>query len=291
MNKRISTVYKRELKALFCSPVGWLFIALNLITVGVCIAILNIKGGYISYEYSLEAASLAFCLTVPLLSTLSLSREGKRTETDILLRYTSSGELTVGKFLAWITVFSAPVSVSACLPPLLGMWGKIYYPAAYMGVAGYALSGLALLALGMYIASAIRRPWLCFAVTALSVILLNVAANLARITAEYNTVAFVICAVVLLALITVALFFYLENTLVAIIFAAVGSVTAVVLTLTDFLAPVMRETLEFISPQHAQYSLIYGTAALEGIVQPLMFCAVFLILTVLRFENRRRKEN
>ncbi|MBQ9116887.1 MAG: hypothetical protein IJY04_07660 [Clostridia bacterium] len=290
MKKQLSTVYRRELKTLFCAPAGWIFLAVNLLAAGLCTVWLNLRNGYTNYEYALETASLIFCVSIPLLLTLSVSKEGKRGETDMLLRYVSPVTLTLCKYLASLTLMAICTAPSAILPIIFSNFGNLQLAPAYFGVLGYFLTGAALLAMCSYIATTVRKPLLCFAISAVASILLNVSSNLSHVLSSGNNIYFVIFAVILIALITVALFFYFENTLVSVIFASVCSVLTVILTLTDTVAPVVRNIMMLISPQHAFSLLIYGTALPEGIVQPILFTAIFLMITVLRHVNRAGKE-
>lgn len=289
MKSKLKTVYLHELRSGFRSVKGWAFIALNILAVGICTAIMNVYNGYSFPEYALESASLALCVTAPLLAAFTASSERKRGETDILLRYCDSKNAVLGRYLAFFTMYLPVVLVASFLPVIISCFGEVGIASAYSGVLGYLLFGAAILALNLYIAYAIPRPIVSLIVGFAVTFSLNMLSNAARIIPASSTAVFVTVAMIFAALITVLMFFYFEKTLPMVIFAVFATALTVLLSLLGVIDTVMRSFMRFLSPQYSLSLFIYGAPELRGGVQLISFALIFTVLSILRVEALRRK--
>ena len=283
--KNVTTIYKRELKQLFGSLAGWLFIALNLAALGICTAWLCLRNGNPSFQYVPETASLILCFTVPLMQSMTVGAEWKRGETAMILRYASAPAVTVGKYLAEVTVFAVPAVICAALPLAVMGFGITSLTISYLSVITYILVGLALIALGLFISSMIKHTVIGGVVSLAVCLLLNVASNIAKVVTAGQSLPFVLSAVALTAVVVAITYVYLNNAVIPTVLAIVCSGATLVLALTGNASTVIRAMLKFVSPQYAFYENIYGTASLQGIVQPILFIAVFLVFTALNHAN------
>ncbi len=283
--KNVSTIYKRELKQLFGSLAGWLFIALNLAALGICAVWLCLRNGNPSFQYVPETASLILCFTIPLMQAMTVGAEWKRGETAMTLRYASAPAVTVGKYLAHLTVFAVPAVICTFLPLVFMGYGITSVTSAFLSSITYVLVGMALIALGLFIASLIKHTVIGGAVSAVACLLLNVASNAAKVLTADQTLPFVLSAVALTAVTVVIACVYLNNAVIPAVLAAVGSALTLILALTGNASTVFRVMLKLISPQYAFYENIYGTASVHGFLQPILFVAVFLGFTVLNHAN------
>ena len=283
--KNVSTIYKRELKQLFGSLSGWLFIALNLAALGICAVWLCLRNGNPSFQYVPETASLILCFTVPLMQAMTVGAEWKRGETAMTLRYASAPAVTVGKYLAEATVFAVPAVICLILPLVFMGYGITSLVGAFISAITYVLVGMALIALGLFIASLIKHTVISGAVSVGVCLLLNVASNVAKVVTADQTLPFVLSAVALTAVTVVIMCVYLNNAVIPAVFAAISSALTLILALTGNAPTVFRVMLKLVSPQYAFYENIYGTASLQGFVQPILFIAVFLGFTALTHAN------
>lgn len=281
----VSTIYKRELKLLFCSLAGWIFMALNIAALGICAVWLCLKNGNPSYQYAPETATLILCFTVPLLQAMTVGAEWRRGEAPMLLRYASPLALTLGKFLAELTVFAVPAVISALLPIILLPFGVTNLTAAYVSAVTYILVGAALISIGFFVASMIKHPVIGGVVSVAVLLLLNFVSNIAKIVGDAQSFPFVIIAIVLVALVTAIMLVYLDNAVIPVVFAVVCSAVTLILALSGAAPTVLRPLLQFIAPQYAFYENIYGTVSLRGILQPILSAVVFLGFTVLNHAN------
>lgn len=289
MKNTVSIIYKRELKQLFCSLAGWVFLALNVAALGICTVWLCFKNVNPAYQYVPETASLILCFTAPLMAAMTVGTEWKRGETAMLLRYASPVAVTIGKYLAMLTVFAVPTVICGVLPLLLIPFGVSWLVASYMSVITYGLVGAAILALCFFISTLIRQPVIGAMVSVAVSLLLNVASNVAKIIGNDRSFPFVLAAVALIAIVTVVMLIYLNNTVIPSVFAVLTSAVTLVLALSGAAPAVLRPMLMLISPQYAFYENIYGTASVKGMLQPILFTAVFLGFTALNHANHNKK--
>ena len=111
-------IFKREWKAYFQNIIGWLFIA------------------------------------VPVLTMRSLAEERhSRTDQLVLTAPISVGKLVLGKFLAMAAIFSVAMAVICISPLILSAYGTVPMGESYVAILGFWLYGLACIAVGMFLSS------------------------------------------------------------------------------------------------------------------------------------------
>ena len=145
---------KKELRSYLYSVVGALFIAANLLFMGIYFTGYNLTAGYPSVSYTMSSAVTVFLFITPLL-TMGIMSQELRLKTDRLL-YTSPMpviKIVLGKYLAMLCVFLVPVLVSCIYPLILSLFGKVNYGESYMAILAYFLFGAAALSIGLFISS------------------------------------------------------------------------------------------------------------------------------------------
>jgi len=289
MKNTVFTIYKRELGIYFRSLSGWLFIALNAATLGICAVWLCLRNSNPSYQYVPETASIILCFTIPLLLAMTVGAEWRRGETALILRYASPISVTVGKYLAALTLFAIPVLICAILPLLLIPFGLGTLTVSYIGTLTYATVGAALIAINFFTASLIKQPVIGGIACAAVSLLLNVASNIAKVVGIGQPAPFVIAALILIAAVAAIMLVYLNNTVISVVFAIASSAVVLVLTLTESAPTVLRPVLSMLSPQYAFYENIYGTTSLRGILQPVIISVVFTAFTALAHANSNKQ--
>jgi len=147
-------IFKRDFKASFQSIIGYLFIAANLFLIGIYFFAYNLKSGYPYLSYTLSACSYIYMVTIPILTMRILSEE-KKNKTDQLLLTSpvSVAKIVIGKFLAVAAVFMIMVAIVCTYPLIMGMFGNVPYKETYCAIFGFALYGLAAIAIGEFISS------------------------------------------------------------------------------------------------------------------------------------------
>lgn len=147
-------IYKRELRAVFHSMIGWIFLAAMMFFIGLYFSIYNLGQGYPYAAAVLSSILFVVILAIPIL-TMRIMTEDKRNNTDKLL-YTAPVKtisVILGKYFAMLTVFAIPVLVFCLFPLFLGLFGEVPYLETYVAAAGFFVYGAACIAIGLFISS------------------------------------------------------------------------------------------------------------------------------------------
>lgn len=150
----MKAIYKRELKAYFQSVIGWLFCAATLFCISLYFVSYNLLSGYSYIAYALSSGAFLFLFSVPIL-TMRILAEEKKQKIDQLI-FTAPvpvWKIVVGKYLAMATVFFSAVVVVCFYPIIMRCFGSVNMMEAYVSIFGYALYGLAGIAIGLFISS------------------------------------------------------------------------------------------------------------------------------------------
>lgn len=149
----MGAVYKREMKAYFTSPMGFIVIAVMLLFMGM----------YFSYMYESSYANLSFMfistssiamLVAPII-TMRLLSEDKKQKVDQVL-FTAPVKLwriICGKFFAALTLFMLPYSISLIYEIILMLNTEVNWLLYLSNVLGTLLLGSAIIAIGLFISS------------------------------------------------------------------------------------------------------------------------------------------
>ena len=149
-------VFKRELRAYFSSPIGFVVIGLFVFLSAIFFAATNLLGASSEYNGLLSTMAFVFLFLVPIL-TMRLVTEEKRQHTDQMLITSplSVTAIVIGKYLAAVAVFLITLLVTVLFPimmsffSLLGLeWWKILG-----GYIGLFLLGSAFIAVGLFFSS------------------------------------------------------------------------------------------------------------------------------------------
>ena len=131
------SIYRKELKLYFRVRSTYIILTVLLAAIGICTAVLAPMGGLQFVPVYLTP------LTLGALPLTQIFAERRRRRTDFDEVCFSMGispiSLTIGRFLAALTVFSIPVLLLALLPPLLSTMGTVAYGSAYASIFGYFL--------------------------------------------------------------------------------------------------------------------------------------------------------
>ncbi|MBQ7391469.1 MAG: hypothetical protein IJV73_02185, partial [Clostridia bacterium] len=139
------SVYRKELKLYFRAKSTYIILTVLLAAVGISATILAPMGGLQFIPVYIAPITLAL---VPLLQIFA-DRRQKRThfEDCYFAMGISPVSLTVGRFLASLTVFLIPVLELVLLPTLLSAIGNISFGSVYTSIFGYLLLTALLLAM------------------------------------------------------------------------------------------------------------------------------------------------
>ena len=139
------SVYRKELKLYFRTKATYIILAILLVTAGISTAILAPMGGLQFIPVYLTPVTLAL---IPLLQIFAERRQKRsRFENCYFAMGLSPISLTIGRFLASLTVFLIPVLELAILPSILSATGTVAYGSVYTALLGYVLLTALLIAM------------------------------------------------------------------------------------------------------------------------------------------------
>lgn len=150
----MSAIFKREIKAYFYSPIGYIFVAVFAAFGGWFFTMSNLLSANGNLSNLFNNLITVFLFLIPILTMRSLSEE-KNSKTDQLLltapiRITN---IVLGKLLAALAVFGIALAITLLYPLILSMfcdpaWGEIFG-----NYIGFFLMGAAFISIGIFISS------------------------------------------------------------------------------------------------------------------------------------------
>lgn len=152
--KRVGTLFAKELRALFSSPIAYALIAVFLLLVGYTFTTVLFLNKQASLAYLFFQMSALFLLIVPAI-TMRLIAEERRTGTIELLLTAPVREVEVvlAKFAASMTLIAAMLALSLGYPVVLALYGHPDWGPIYSGYLGMLLFAGTLVALGLLMSS------------------------------------------------------------------------------------------------------------------------------------------
>ncbi|MCL2319219.1 MAG: ABC transporter permease subunit, partial [Treponema sp.] len=119
-------IFKREIKAYFLTPIGYLYMGLFLLLTGIFYTFNNLFSQSSQFTGFLGSILFIYLFAIPLL-TMRLFSEEKRQKTDQLL-LTSPVSITgivCGKFLAAMAVYCGTLLVTVAYAVVIAVYGDL----------------------------------------------------------------------------------------------------------------------------------------------------------------------
>lgn len=165
-------IFKRELKAYFISPVGYVFVGIFLAIFGYYFSNVCILGGAATLTGVLAGTVVSFLFLVPVLTMRLLSEErSNKTDQILLTSPVSVTEIVLGKYLAAATVFLGSLVLSLFHMGILEKYADPSWSETVGGYVGFLLMGLSFIAIGMFISS-LTESQVVSAITTFGVLLI-----------------------------------------------------------------------------------------------------------------------
>jgi ABC-2 type transport system permease protein len=284
-------VFKRELRAYFSSPIGWVVIGLFLFLSGIFFAATNLLGASSEYNGLLSTMAFLFLFVVPIL-TMRLLTEETRQHTDQLLITSplSVTAIVVGKYLAAVAVYLITLLVTVIYPvlmsffALLGLeWWKIFG-----GYIGLFLLGASFIAVGLFFSSLTESQIVAAVATYAALLLMWIIDALTSMVPTGWLYGLAFVAVVAAAL---ALIVWLSTHSVAATAATVAvlgaAIAAVAVLKKDLYDGLLAKVMAWFSLLKRYEDFNLGILGLSPVVYYLSFSAAFVFLTVRMIDRKR----
>lgn len=285
----MTAIWKHELSGYFHSFTAYLFSAFLLAFVGFGAMLYNIQSAVANFEYVLSFVCLGFVVLIPILTMKAIAEE-RRQKTDQLLYSLplTALQIVVGKYLALLTVYLAPLAIISFYPLIFSMFGDVYLPTSYGSMLAFFLLGASLIAVGMFISSLTDNLGFAAGIT-IPVILFN---YYSVTLAEYVSSTALGSAIALIAA-AAALGFVIRcltgNKKLAFGTGAVLSLMTAGLFLADSdgFEGLLPDIMTKLSLFERFYKFVNGVFDVTGIVYYVTVIVFFLFLSVQSLEKRR----
>lgn len=282
-------VLKHELKLYFNSMTAWVFGAFLLLFIGLGSMLYNLQAAVSNFEFVLEFASMIFVVIVPIL-TMRVIAEERKHKTDQLLYSlpVSTTDIVLGKYIALIAVYFAPLCFISIYPLIFSQFGEVYLLTAYGTLFAFFIMGAALIALGMFISSLTENQGLAAGI-GIAVILFNYfSVSLAEYISS-NSFGNMMAIFAVIVILTFTVSNLTKNEIIACIFAAVSMILILVIyfvnpTVFEGLLPDLMSKL---SLYDRFYTFVNGAFDITAIVYYITFAVFFLFLSIQSLEKRR----
>lgn len=282
-------VYKKELRSYLTSMVGYVFIAFVLLILGIYFTAYNLQYASPDFGATLSSVTFLFLVITPILTMRILAEEKKnRTDQLLLTAPVSVWKVILGKYLSMVTIYAIPVVISAFYPLIMGRYGVISYPMAYVAVIGFFFLGCAQIAVGLFLSSVtesqVIAAVLTFGILFCSYMMDGIESFFSD-TAISSMVAFLIIAVV----VGIVVYQLTKN----IIFSScVGGVLVIVVAAVYFIKPtiftgLIQKFLNLFAIANHFDNFVGGIFDVTGIIYMLSVVCIFVFLTVQCIQKRR----
>ncbi len=150
----MTAILKREIKAYFLSPLGYVFIAVYLVFAGYFFYQMNLYGNSGDMRGVFSAMFLVTVFLVPIL-TMRLMSEDRKMKTDqiLLMAPVKTASIVVGKLIAAICVFLAAIAVLLVMAVVVATRVTPEWPLVVGHFIGLCLLGTALISIGLFISA------------------------------------------------------------------------------------------------------------------------------------------
>ncbi len=147
-------ILKRELKAYFASPIGYIFLAVFCLFAGIFYfaACLTAQSSDISAVFSSMFTIVLFLIPILTMRLLSEDRKQK-TDQALLTAPINLFSLVMGKFLAALILFTIALSVTFIMMLVLAAFGAVEWSVFLSNFIGMLFMGAAMISIGLFISS------------------------------------------------------------------------------------------------------------------------------------------
>lgn len=150
----MTAVFKREFKAYFYSPLGYVFIAAFFLLSGYFFFNYNLYGNTTDMRNLFGTLFTVALFFIPIL-TMRLMSEDRKLKTDqiLLMAPIGTADIVIGKLLAAILVFMLAISDTLIIAVVISTFATPEWPVIIGHLTGLLLLGIALISIGMFVSS------------------------------------------------------------------------------------------------------------------------------------------
>ena len=150
----MSAIFKRDLRAYFKSPLGYVYLAAFLLVLNIYFYIMNVYSGSCDLQ-SIFSFIVTMCVfLIPILTMRTFSEDYKQ-KTDQLL-FTAPVRLSgivMGKFFAALVVFLIGVCITLVYVVIVSTWGVLEFATVLGNYVAICATAMAFISIGVFISS------------------------------------------------------------------------------------------------------------------------------------------
>lgn len=150
----MTAIFKREFKAYFTSPMGYIYLGITLLISGLFFLMMNLMSASTDMSPFFSNLQLIFVFLVPML-TMRLFAEDKRNKTDQLLLTApvTVSQIVFGKYLSAVALYGISLLITLIYPCVMLLYGNPLILSILALYLGFFLLGATLISIGLLISS------------------------------------------------------------------------------------------------------------------------------------------
>lgn len=282
-------IYKKELRTYFTSMIGYVFLAIFLLIIGIYFFVQNLFYRYANFEYTLSSIAFIFVLLVPLLTMRLMAEENKQKTDQLLLTSPlTATSIAMGKLFAVATIFLLAMAVTCFYPLILSLYGTVSFVSAYAGIFGFTLLGLSYLSLGLFISSLTESQVVAAVISYIVFLLTLLMEGIAGVLPTDNKSSLVIFTFIVL-LLCLIMYSLMRNMTLAVglgVIAEVGLLAVYLIKPTLFDGLVLN-TFQWFSMIKRYDPFNYGIFDISSIIYYISVTFLFAFLTTQVIKKKR----
>ena len=285
----MTAIFKREFRSYFTGMVGYAVAAVSLFFLGLYFTNRNLLYQSSDFAGVLYTTTMILLFLLPAVSMRSFAEERRaRTDQLLLTSPVSIPAIVAGKFLAQLAVFCVPLTAAAVMPLILTAFGKVSLVSAYAALLGYILLGGACLAVGTFVSCLTENQIVAYLASFVVLLIAYLMNGIKTMFTSGNILAFVVFALVLLA-VSVAVGVLCKNILAGAGVLAVGAAAlfALFILRPAWLLSAFDAVLTALALFAPYAEIVGGSFSLPVILYYLSVIGVFLFFTGQTLERRR----
>jgi ABC-2 type transport system permease protein len=282
-------IFKRELRAYFLTPIGYLYMGLFLLLTGIFFAFYNLFPQSSQFANFLGNILIIYLFTIPLL-TMRLFSEEKRQNTDQLL-LTSPVSITAivcGKFLAAMAVYCGTLAFTALYTVVIALYGDMQTWETVGSYIGFIFLGASYISVGIFVSTVTENQLTAALLSFFSLFFIWLIDSVSQVVPS-DTRSGIISAIVLLAVICIFVYLNTRNWVIVLGAALIGglAIAGIYLFKQDIFFGFIRKFLGWFSLNRRYESFSLGLLKFDSLLYYASFSGLFLFLTVRLIEKRR----
>lgn len=289
-------IFKREIKAYFVTPIGYLYMGLFLLITGIFFTFSNIFSQSSYYSGFLGSVLFIYLFAIPLL-TMRLFSEERRQKTDQLLLTSpiSITEIVLGKFLAALTLYAMTLVVTILYAVIIAVYGDLIVWETVGSYVGFLFLGACYIAVGVFVSASTENQLTAALVTFFSLMVIWLIDPIAQMVPS-DAMAGVLSAAALALIVILFLFINTRNWFITLVTAIIAAAVILVMyfwvdgyyyAFRGVFSGFLQKFLGWFSLNRRYQNFSMGLLKFDSLLYYVSFSGLFLFLTIRLIEKRR----